>query len=97
MDLDLRPAVEQMAAIVLNIRDEQLAQPTPCDRTSVADMLTHVQGLSIAFRDAARKVEGPTTSAPPQASRDGLSPGWREEIPAPVSYTHLTLPTTPYV
>ena len=26
-----------------------------------------------------------------------LAEGWEDPNPAPVSYTHLTLPTTPYV
>ena len=82
MHLDLGPVADKMAQVVAGIDDAQLSNPTPCTGTDVATMLTHVQGLSIAFRDAARKVEGPTTSTPPQASRDGLSPGWREEIPA---------------
>jgi uncharacterized protein (TIGR03086 family) len=80
MDLDLGPAADQMAAIVLNIREEQLAEPTPCDRTSVADMLTHVHGQSIAFRDAARKTLGPTTSTPAAADGAQLPGDWRHSI-----------------
>jgi uncharacterized protein (TIGR03086 family) len=80
MELDLGPAADQMAAIVLNIREEQLAEPTPCDRTSVADMLTHVHGLSIAFRDAARKILGPTTSTPAAADGAQLPGDWRHSI-----------------
>jgi uncharacterized protein (TIGR03086 family) len=80
MELDLGPAADQMAAIVLNIGEEQLAEPTPCDRTSVADMLTHVHGLSIAFRDAARKIRGPTTSTPAAADGAQLPGDWRHSI-----------------
>ena len=82
MDLDLGPAADQMAAIILNIGEEQLADPTPCDRTSVADMLTHVLGLSIAFRDAARKIIGPTTSTPAAADGAQLPGDWRYSIQA---------------
>ncbi len=82
MDLDLGPAADQMAAIVLNIREEQLAEPTPCDRVSVADMLTHVLGLSTAFRDAAAKVAGPTTSTPASADGAQLPRDWRYSIQA---------------
>ena len=35
----------------------------------------------MAFRDAAGKVEGPTTSTAPQAAPKDLPPDWREEIP----------------
>jgi uncharacterized protein (TIGR03086 family) len=80
MGLDLGPAADQMAAIVLNIGEEQLADPTPCDRTSVADMLTHVHGLSMAFRDAAAKVSGPTTSTPAAADGSKLPLDWRYSI-----------------
>ena len=81
MTVDLGPAVDQMAAIVLNIRDEQLAEPTPCDRISVADLLAHVLGLSIAFRDAATKISGPTTSTPASADGADLPRDWRYSIP----------------
>ena len=47
----------------------------------MATMLAHVQGLSVAFRDAARKVDGPTTSTPPQAAPKDLARGWRDEMP----------------
>ena len=80
--LDLRPAADQMAAIILNIRQEQLADPTPCERTSVADMLSHVHGLSIAFRDAAAKIVGPTTSTPGSANAADLPRDWRYSIQA---------------
>ena len=81
MTVDLGPAVDQMAAIVLNIRDEQLAEPTPCDRISVADLLAHVLGLSIAFRDAAAKISDPTTSTPASADGANLPRDWRYSIP----------------
>jgi uncharacterized protein (TIGR03086 family) len=83
MELDLAPAADQMAAIVLNIREEQLVEPTPCQRTSVADMLAHVHGLSMAFRDAAAKISGPTTSTPaPAPGGAKLSRDWRYSIQA---------------
>lgn len=78
--LDLEPVAEQMAAVMSNIGEEQLALPTPCDRVNVADMLTHVHGLVIAFRDAAGKVSGPTTSAPPSADGTELPIDWRYSI-----------------
>ena len=78
--LDLQPVTDQMAAIIDNIGEEQLADPTPCDRTDVADMLSHVHGLSRAFRDAARKISGPTTSSPATADGADLPPDWRYSI-----------------
>jgi uncharacterized protein (TIGR03086 family) len=81
MALDLAPAADQMSTIVAGIADEQLSAATPCEGMDVAAMLAHVQGLSVAFRDAARKVQGPTTSTAPGAAPKDLSSRWRDEIP----------------
>jgi uncharacterized protein (TIGR03086 family) len=78
--LDLHPVTEQMAAIITNIGEEQLAEETPCERVNVADMLTHVHGLVIAFRDAAAKINGPTTSTPASADGSELPSDWRFSI-----------------
>jgi uncharacterized protein (TIGR03086 family) len=78
--LDLQPVTDQMAAVIDNIGEEQFADPTPCDRTDVADMLSHVHGLALAFRDAARKISGPTTSSPGRADGRDLPPDWRYSI-----------------
>jgi uncharacterized protein (TIGR03086 family) len=75
--IDLEPVTEQMAAIVGNIGEEQVAGPTPLERTNVADLLTHVLGLTIAFRDAAAKISGPTTDVLPEADGADLPPDWR--------------------
>jgi uncharacterized protein (TIGR03086 family) len=81
MALDLRPAADQMSSVIAGIRGDQLDAPTPCVDTDVATLVAHVQGLSVAFRDAARKVDGPTTSTPPQAAPQDLRPRWRDEVP----------------
>jgi uncharacterized protein (TIGR03086 family) len=78
--IDLGPVTEQMSAIVGNIGDEQLAGPTPLDRMNVADLLTHVLGLAVAFRDAAAKLSGPTTDVPPEADGADLPTDWRYSI-----------------
>ena len=78
--IDLEPATEQMAAIVGNIGEEQLGDPTPSERTNVADILAHVYGLTIAFRDAAVKISGPTTAAQPPADGADLPLDWRYSI-----------------
>ena len=78
--IDLEPVAEQMAAIVGNIGEEQLAGPTPLERMNVADLLTHVLGLTIAFRDAAAKISGPTTDAPPEADGADLPTDWRYSL-----------------
>ncbi len=78
--IDLEPVTEQMAAIVGNIGEEQLAGPTPLDRANVADLLAHVLGSTIAFRDAAAKISGPTTEAPAEADGADLPPDWRYSL-----------------
>ena len=63
--IDLQRASDQVAAVVARVSDDQLDDPTPCTGTSVRVMVNHLLGLTVAFRDAAGKVEGPTTSTPP--------------------------------
>ena len=99
--IDFRPATRALAAVVADIRDDQLAGPTPCPDYSVADLLDHVGGLTLAFTLAARKEPLPDGGQP---SVDGarLSPDWRAEIPAalellaaawtePTAYDGLTM------
>jgi len=82
MSVDLRHPVEQLAALVRGVRDVQLEDPTPCPQMPVRVLLAHVAGLARAFADAAAKVDGPTTSRPPDASAMRLPDDWRTRIPA---------------
>lgn len=79
---DLTESATRVIAVVGGVRDDQLDLPTPSEGRSVAQLLGHLHGLAIAFRDAARKVDGPTTSTPPDAAVPELPAAWREEIPA---------------
>jgi uncharacterized protein (TIGR03086 family) len=78
--IDLRPATDRVARLLDGVRDDQLDDPTPCTGTPVRDLLNHLLGLTVAFRDAAGKVEGPTTSTPPAKVSDPLPEGWREHL-----------------
>ena len=79
--LDISPATDATADILRAITDDQLDAPTPCTGLTVADLLEHVGGLSLAFAMAARKEPGAAgTSATFDGSR--LAPDWRERIPA---------------
>jgi uncharacterized protein (TIGR03086 family) len=81
--LDLGPAARAMTALVGAVEDHQLAHPTPCEATSLAAMLDHVDGLALAFAVAARKEQLPPGVDPtPQASADSLTDDWRTRIPA---------------
>ena len=77
--LDLTPATDAAARVVAAVRDDQLDAPTPCEGTSVAALLDHLDGLAQAFTGAARKVPV-EAGASVDASR--LGDDWRERIPA---------------
>src|SRR6478609_5407269 len=77
--IDFRPATDEVARLVRNVRDDQLGDPTPCGNTSVADMLDHLGGLALAFRLAATKTT-PPGGATPRADGSQLEDGWRDRI-----------------
>jgi uncharacterized protein (TIGR03086 family) len=81
--LDLRPAAEQVKTLVAGVTDDQLAAPTPCEGTSVAAMLDHFMGLTLAFRNAATKSTPPAGSGAGRsaASASHLDPDWRRLLP----------------
>jgi uncharacterized protein (TIGR03086 family) len=75
---DLAPAAAEVTRIVAGVRDDQLSDPTPCEGTSVAGMLDHLVGLTLAFRMAAEKT--PMEGAP-RAEAAQLAADWRERLP----------------
>ncbi|KUJ70970.1 hypothetical protein ACZ90_01335 [Streptomyces albus subsp. albus] len=83
---DLGPAARQVAALLEGVRDDQLTGPTPCAEMSVATLLHHLMGLTLAFRYAALK-EDPASggeqvpTGPGQAKAEQLHPEWRERLP----------------
>ena len=79
---DLRAAARLTASIVTGVGDEQLDNPTPCGARNVADLLSHIDGLSLAFAAAAAKDLGPLTDTPPPESDDTLGEAWRQRVPA---------------
>lgn len=79
---DLGPAARLTASIVSGVRDDALDAPTPCPAYSVRDLMTHLDGLSIAFTAAARKDVGAMTDSPPDVAASALADGWRERVPA---------------
>ena len=99
--IDFAPATRAVTAVLGAIRDDQLTDATPCPGFSVADLLDHLNGLSVAFTLAARKETIPGGG---QVQVDGsrLSPSWRTDIPAaldrlgaawsdPAAYDGLTM------
>lgn len=80
---DLSSPAADITRLAAAVRDDQLGDPTPCTETDVAGLLAHLIGLSVAFRDAAAKLTGPTTSTTPGPM--ALPTDWRAELPARVS------------
>jgi uncharacterized protein (TIGR03086 family) len=78
--LDLAPTADRLAGVLNGITDDQLNAPTPCDGTSVAELLDHVSGVTRGFRAAAAKDFGPMTSTPPSQDASRLAPSWRTDI-----------------
>ncbi|AZM78398.1 TIGR03086 family protein [Streptomyces sp. KPB2] len=78
--LDLGPQTRILARLADGVREDRLADPTPCPDLAVRNLLGHLTGLALAFRDAARKDLGPTTDTSPEASVPDVGPGWREEL-----------------
>lgn len=80
--LDLGPQAALVARLVAGVRDGQLTDATPCPKYTVGDLLAHLTGLAIAFRDAGRKDLGVTTDTSPDAGLPVLEPDWRTRLPA---------------
>ncbi|MFF3859498.1 TIGR03086 family metal-binding protein [Streptomyces sp. NPDC002209] len=79
--LDLGPQARIVARLAVAVPDTGLADPTPCPEYAVGDLLGHLAGLAVAFRDAARKDLGPTTDTAPGSASPALPARWREELP----------------
>lgn len=78
---DLGPAARRVAGLLARVEDRQLGLPTPCPDYAVRELLAHVGGLALAFRDAARKAFGPTTDTDPGSARPVLDEEWRTVFP----------------
>ncbi|MER6349685.1 TIGR03086 family metal-binding protein [Streptomyces sp. NPDC001595] len=79
--LDLGPQTAVLARLAAGVTDDRLAGPTPCPRYAVRNLMGHLTGLVVAFRDAGRKDLGATTDTAPDTAVPDIGPGWREELP----------------
>ncbi|MBD0842510.1 TIGR03086 family metal-binding protein [Streptomyces sp. TRM68416] len=79
--IDLGPQTRVLAGLADRVSDERLTDPTPCPEMRLRNLLGHLLGLSVAFRDAARKDLGPMTDTSPTAAVPDIGAGWREELP----------------
>ncbi|MFI2409393.1 TIGR03086 family metal-binding protein [Streptomyces sp. NPDC018947] len=78
--LDLGPQTRILVRLAEGVSDARLADPTPCPDMAVRNLLGHLTGLAVAFRDAARKDLGVTTDTGPGTTVPDIGPGWREEL-----------------
>ncbi|MFJ3832772.1 TIGR03086 family metal-binding protein [Streptomyces sp. NPDC090046] len=78
---DLGPQARIVARLAAAVPDARLTDRTPCPAYTVGDLLGHLAGLAVAFRDAARKDLGPTTDTDPTSATPSLPARWREELP----------------
>jgi uncharacterized protein (TIGR03086 family) len=82
--LDLAPAADEVTRLLDGVREENLADPTPCEDCSVATLLDHLMALSMAFTWGANKQGVPSDadeSPPGRASAEHLHPDWRTLLP----------------
>ena len=76
--VDFGPQAAEVARVVAGVRDDQLNGQTPCAGTSVAAMLDHLVGLTVAFRQAAEKEP---QAGGPRADAANLPADWRTRLP----------------
>ncbi|NBE56633.1 TIGR03086 family metal-binding protein, partial [Streptomyces boluensis] len=79
--VDLGPQARLLARLAEQVEDTHLDAPTPCPEYAVRNLLGHIGGLAVAFRDAARKVSGPTTDTAPGGALPELDADWRTQLP----------------
>jgi uncharacterized protein (TIGR03086 family) len=83
-NIDHEPAAREVARLLDGVGEDRLAGPTPCPGYSVAALLDHLMGLSLAFAWAARKTtatEGDDDIGPGLATAEHLDPRWRTVLP----------------
>jgi uncharacterized protein (TIGR03086 family) len=78
--LDLGPATREVSRLLDGVTDDQLAAPTP-SASSVAALLDHLMGLSLAFTWAARKSPEAEAGGAPSARAEHLAQDWRIVLP----------------
>lgn len=78
---DHGPVCRGVAALIDGVEERHLAGPTPCPEYTVRELLAHLVGLTVAFRDAGKKALGPTTDTPPTGALPQLEDGWRTALP----------------
>jgi uncharacterized protein (TIGR03086 family) len=76
--IDLHPTTDRVIALLEGVDDHELGRATPMADTDLEGLLQHLLGLTVAFRDAAVKLDGPTTNSAPRPASGPLPDAWRE-------------------
>jgi len=79
--VDLGPAAARLSHLVASTPGELLEAPTPCPAYTVGDLVDHVDGLAIAFTDAAKKTPPAGGSSGGSGDASRLGEDWRTRIP----------------
>ncbi len=77
--VDLGPAAHGVATVAGAVTDDDLDRPTPCPEYAVRDLVAHLLGLSLAFRDAGAKAGASTQDSAPGPAP--LEDAWRALLP----------------
>jgi uncharacterized protein (TIGR03086 family) len=78
--IELEPASRALAALVGGVRENQLASPTPCDDTTVAGLLHHIDETALACILGATKAL-PDGNTQPLSDTSLPLDGWRTRVP----------------
>lgn len=81
MPVDIEPATKRLADLVRNVRDDQLADPTPCQQMTVGQLIDHISAFAVGFTLAARADPDNLPSRPPPPDVAHLGTDWRDRIP----------------
>lgn len=81
--IDLRPAADRVAKLVVGLEDHELVRRTPCGLATVGDLVDHLGMFASNFVKVARKELDEVTSTPPAAfDARNLEAGWRDRLAA---------------
>jgi uncharacterized protein (TIGR03086 family) len=79
--VDIGPAAQRLADLVVRAGDDELGKPTPCPAYTLGDLIDHVGGLALAFTAAANKDRGTYADQEPSGDVSRLGEDWRTRIP----------------
>ncbi|MBJ7341431.1 TIGR03086 family metal-binding protein [Mycolicibacterium sp.] len=79
--IDMTSACARTSDLLAGVTDDQLDDPTPCEKLTLRELIAHAGGLGVAFAAAARKDFGELTDSPPADGGYQLDDDWRSQYP----------------